>query len=127
MPEPTDEFVKITVDGGVVTVGIVVSKVEEHASHAMLLKTQEVMDRLGGELTDVILDFGDVEFINSAGLGVCFELRNDAAGRGAEVILYRPTETVMQLFMMVKVESLFTIVHSAEELQVFLVTRDANA
>jgi anti-anti-sigma factor len=127
MPEPADEFLKITSDDGVVTVGILAAKVEENASHAMLVKTQEAMDRAAGALRAVVLDFSDVEFINSAGLGACFELRNDAAGRGAEVILYRPTETVMQLFMMVNVESLFTIVHTAEELQRVLSPKGADA
>ena len=117
MPEPADSFVQITSDAGVVNVGFAAPTVEEEASHAMLVRTQEAMDQAGAALTTVVLDFGGVEFINSSGLGACFELRNDAADRGAEVILYRPTETVMQLFMMVNVESLFTIVHTAEELQ----------
>ena len=117
MPEPTDSFVEVTSDGGVVTARIVASSVEENAARAMLMKTQEAMDQVGGGLTDVVLDFGGVEFINSSGLGVCFELHNDVAGRGARVILYQPTAAVMQLFMMVNVESLFTIAHTDEELR----------
>lgn len=127
MPDPADSFVQITSDAGVVNVGIAASNVEEVVSHAMLVRTQEAMDRAGDALAKVVLDFGGVEFINSAGLGACFELRNDAAGRGAEVILYRPTETVMQLFMMVNVESLFTIVHTAEELQGHLAAGGTDA
>ena len=127
MPEPTDSFVEVTSDGGVVTVRIVASSVEENAAQAMLMRAKEAMDQVGGGLTDVVLDFGGVEFINSSGLGACFELHNDAAGRGAQVILYRPTETVLQLFMMVKVESLFTIVHTTEELRSLMASQDADA
>jgi anti-anti-sigma factor len=127
MPEPTDSFVQVTSDGGVVTVRIVASSVEENAAQAMLMRTQEAMDQVGGGLTDVVLDFGGVDFINSSGLGVCFELHNDVAGRGARIILYQPTAAVMQLFMMVKVESLFTIVHTNEELQSLVVSRDTEA
>jgi anti-anti-sigma factor len=127
MPEPTDSFVEVTSDGGVVTARIVASSVEENAGHAMLIRTQEVMDQVGGGLTDVVLDFGGVEFINSSGLGVCFELHNDVASRGARVILYQPTSAVMQLFMMVNVESLFTIVHTNEELRSLVASRDPEA
>jgi anti-anti-sigma factor len=127
MPEPTDSFVQVTSDGGVVTVRIVASSVEENAAQAMLMRTQEAMDQVGGGLTDVVLDFGGVDFINSSGLGVCFELHNDVAARGARIILYQPTAAVMQLFMMVKVESLFTIVHTNEELQSLVVSRDTEA
>jgi anti-anti-sigma factor len=127
MPEPTDSFVQVTSDGGVVTVRIVASSVEENAAQAMLMRTQEAMDQVGGGLTDVVLDFGGVDFINSSGLGACFELHNDVAGRGARIILYQPTAAVMQLFMMVKVESLFTIVHTNEELQSLVVSRDTEA
>ncbi|MHC4429681.1 MAG: STAS domain-containing protein [Planctomycetota bacterium] len=117
MPEPTDSVVEVTVDGGVVTARITTSSVKDNAPQAILMKTQEAIDEAGGELTDVVLDFGDVEFIDSSGLGKCFELRNDIAGRGARVILYQPTEAVLQLFMVVKMESLFTIVHTADELR----------
>jgi anti-anti-sigma factor len=127
MPEPTDNLVEVTFDGGVVTVRIVASSVEERAGHAILTRTQDAMNQVGAGLTDIILDFGDVEFINSSGLGACFELRNDAAGRGAQVILYRPTETVLQLFMLVKVESLFTIAHSSEVLRSLMASQDPDA
>jgi anti-anti-sigma regulatory factor len=127
MSEPTTESVIFTSDAGVVTATIVASNVEENAAHAILIGTQDAMDRVGGDLTDVVLDFGRVELINSSGLGVCFEIRNDASGRGARVILYRPTDTVMQLFMIVNMESLFTIVHNEEDLQRLVTSRDTDA
>jgi anti-anti-sigma factor len=117
MSEPTDSFVEVTLDGGVVTARIVTSTVRDDAVQAIRTRTQEVIDQAGGGLTDLVLDFGGVEFIDSSGLGTCFELRNEIAGRGARIILYQPTETVLQLFMVVGMESLFTIVHTDDELR----------
>ena len=116
MPEPTDSFVEVTSDGGVVTARIVASSVEENACQAMLIRTQEAMDQVGGGLTDVVLDFGGVDFINSSGLAACIELRNGAAEKGARTILFQPADDVLQVFAMVKVDRLFTTVHTAEEL-----------
>ncbi|MHC4351018.1 MAG: STAS domain-containing protein [Planctomycetota bacterium] len=127
MPEPTDSFVEVTLDGGVVTARIITSSVNDNVAQAILMRTQEAIGQAGGELTDVVLDFGGVEFIDSSGLGTCFELRNDIAGRGARVILYQPTETVLQLFMVVKMESLFTIVHTADELRSVVASRATDS
>ena len=117
MPGPMDSVVEVTLDGGVVTARIVTSTVREDVAQVILMRTHEAMEQAGGGLTDVVLDFGGVEFIDSSGLGTCFQLRNDIAASGARVILYQPTGTVLQLFMVVNMESLFTIVHTDEELR----------
>ncbi|MHC4079862.1 MAG: STAS domain-containing protein [Planctomycetota bacterium] len=110
------EFVKISSDGGVVTAKIVAPSVEERPANMILEKTREAMELVGDGLTNVVLDFGDVDFINSSGLAACIELRNGAAEKGARTILYQPTNDVLQVFTMVKVDRLFTTVHTAEEL-----------
>jgi anti-anti-sigma factor len=126
MLRPTDSIVEVTLDGGVVTARIVTSSVNADAAQIILMRTRETMDQAGGELTDVVLDFGGVEFIDSSGLGTCFQLRNDVAEREARVILYRPTEAVLQTFMVVNMESLFSIVHTAEELQSVLASQASD-
>ncbi|MHC4126699.1 MAG: STAS domain-containing protein [Planctomycetota bacterium] len=123
MLRPTDSIVEATLDGGVVTAKIVTSSVNADAAQIILMRTRETMDQAGDGLTEVVLDFGGVESIDSSGLGTCFQLRNDVAEREAQVILYRPTETVLQLFMVVNMESLFSIVHTAEKLQSVLASQ----
>jgi anti-anti-sigma factor len=110
------DFVEISADGGVVTAKIVAPSVEERPANIILEKTRAAMDQVGEELTNVVLDFGGVDFINSSGLAACIELRNGAAEMGARTILYQPTADVLQVFTMVKVERLFTTAHTAEEL-----------
>jgi anti-anti-sigma factor len=127
MPEPTDSVVEVAVDGGVVTTRISTPSVKEDAAQVILNRTREAIDKAGNALTDVVLDFAGVEFIDSSGLGKCFELRNHIADRGARVILYQPTEALLQLFMMVKMESLFTIVETADELRSVVASPAAEA
>ncbi len=111
------DFVEISSDGGVVTAKIVAPSLEERPASIILARTREAMEQIGDGLTNVVLDFGDVDFINSSGLAACIELRNGAAEKGARTILYQPTDVVLQVFMMVKVDRLFTTVHTAEELR----------
>jgi anti-anti-sigma factor len=110
------DFVEISADGGVVTAKIVVPSVEERPANIILARTREAMEQIGDGLTNVVLDFGDVDFINSSGLAACIELRNGAAEKGARTILYQPRDDVLQVFAMVKVDRLFTTVHTADEL-----------
>ncbi|MHC4219471.1 MAG: STAS domain-containing protein [Planctomycetota bacterium] len=117
MPQPTANFVEISADAGVVTAKIVAPSVEERPANVILARTKAAMDQLGDGLTDVVLDFGGVEFINSSGLAACIELRNGAASQGARTILYQPKEKVFQVFTMVKVDRLFTTVRTPEELR----------
>ncbi|MHC4142132.1 MAG: STAS domain-containing protein [Planctomycetota bacterium] len=110
------DFVEISADGGVVTAKIVAPSVEERPANIILARTREAMEQIGDGLTNVVLDFGDVDFINSSGLAACLELRNGAAEKGARTILYQPRDDVLQVFTMVKVDRLFTTAHTAEEL-----------
>ena len=98
------------------TAKIVAPSVEERPANVILARTREAMEQIGDGLTNVVLDFGDVDFINSSGLAACIELRNGAAERGARTILFQPTDDVLQVFMMVKVDRLFTTIQTAEEL-----------
>ena len=110
------DFVEISADGGVVTAKIVAPSVEERPANIILARTREAMEQIGDRLTNVVLDFGEVDFINSSGLAACIELRNGAAEKGARTILYQPRDDVLQVFTMVKVDRLFTTVHTADEL-----------
>lgn len=84
----------------------------------MILKhVRAAMDRVGDGLQAVVLDFGEVAFINSSGLAACIEVRNGAAAHGARTIVYRPRDDVSDLFHMVKVDRLYVFAHDARQLQ----------
>lgn len=111
-----DEVVEVTVDDGVITAAISSASVEEVQVPVILDSVRRAMDRLGDDLQSVVLDFGEVGFINSSGLAACIEIRNGANEKGATTIIYRPRDEVVQVFRMVRVDRLYTIVSTPEEL-----------
>lgn len=57
----------------------------------------------------VVFDLSDVEFIDSAGLGMLLMVRDTATQRKAPVVLRRPRGQVARIFSSSKFETLFTI------------------
>ena len=74
------------------------------------------MDQVGHGLTGVVLDFTEVDFINSSGLAACIELRNGASARGAKTVIYRPKDNMLELFRMVRVDRLYSFASNDDEL-----------
>lgn len=108
--------VEVVSAGGVVTARILVNSLEEQPAAVILERTREAMEAAGGGLRSVVLDFGDVNFINSSGLAACIEVRNFAANHGARTVVYRPRDQVSMVFKMVRVDRLYTFAHNAEDL-----------
>ncbi len=117
MSDSLTDYVTVSNDGGVVTARIVASNVEEREATGILNAVKGAMGEAGERLRFVVLDFGEVEFINSSGLAACIELRNGADAQGAHTIVYRPKDDVNQVFRMVRVDRLYTFAHTAEELE----------
>ncbi len=117
MTESPSDYVDVTTEGGVITARIRQPNVEEHEASIILDRLREAMEKTGSDLQAVVLDFGEVTFINSSGLAACIEVRNGAAAKGAQTILYRPREDVSNLFRMVKVDRLYTFANDAQELK----------
>ena len=115
MPEPTDSFVEVTSDGGVVTVRIVASSVEENAAQAMLMRAKEAMDQVGGGLTDVVLDFGGVEFINSSGLGSLVSIMKETRLRKGRLTLSDLASYVQEIFDITQLTNIFEIFPTEKE------------
>ncbi len=116
MPGPHTEYVDVTTDSGVVTARITEPNIEEQAASIILSTVRKAMNHPGLDLQAVVLDFGEVTFINSSGLAACIELRNAAAAQDARTIVYRATDGVSDLFRLVKVDRLYEFAHDAQEL-----------
>lgn len=116
MPDPHAEYVDVTTDRGVVTARITEPNVEEQAASIILNTVREAMNHPGLDLQAVVLDFGEVTFINSSGLAACIELRNAAAAQDARTIVYRARLGVSDLFRLVKVDRLYLFANDQQEL-----------
>ena len=57
----------------------------------------------------VVFEMADVEFIDSAGLGMLLMVRDTASQKKTEVVLRRPCGQVQRIFASSKFDTLFTI------------------
>jgi len=63
----------------------------------------------------IILDLANVSYINSAGLAAIFNLRKFAQSLGAEVVLARPTPTILRLLATANLPALMPVTRSLDE------------
>jgi anti-anti-sigma regulatory factor len=71
---------------------------------------------MAGDLSFVVFDLGEVEFINSTAVAAFLNLGGEVKQRGAVPVIYRPTVNVVEILRMVKAGGLFTFAHTADEL-----------
>ena len=116
MPDAAKEFVNVIRDGGVLTARITAPNVEESEALVLFNTVRAAIDQAGSDLQVMVLDLGEVTFINSSGLAVCIRLRNGAAEHGARTIVYRAREDVTDLFRLVQVDRLYAFASDAQEL-----------
>ncbi|MEE8147066.1 MAG: STAS domain-containing protein [Longimicrobiales bacterium] len=116
--EPSREIhaVDVVVEGNVLTAKIVGTTVERHRAAVILEKTKEAIDLHAGDLSHVVVDFGDVNFINSSGLGACVQLARHAQDKGLKPIAYRLKDPMIKIFKTVKADHIYRLVHTGIEL-----------
>ncbi|HRP62281.1 MAG TPA: STAS domain-containing protein [Phycisphaerales bacterium] len=65
----------------------------------------------------LVLDFSQVTFLNSMGLGMCIDLRNRMAVIKGRVILYGVNTQLLETLKLTKMDRLFTIVDDVKKLE----------
>jgi anti-sigma B factor antagonist len=61
------------------------------------------------------VDLSKVRYMNSNGLGILIALLTKFRNKDGELVLIRPSEQISKLFMITKLNSIFTITDSFEE------------
>jgi anti-sigma B factor antagonist len=101
-------------------------EVEDRQDHTVVTASGEVdastADQLGDALLDplvngrprVLLDFGQVTFIDSTGLGVLVKVHREALARRAAFALVHPTPQTRKLLGVLGLDQLFTIYDSVD-------------
>ncbi len=64
----------------------------------------------------IVLDFTDVEFINSSGLGSCVTIHRNATGGKRKVALFGVCPNIMEVFKMTHLHKLFKMVENENAL-----------
>jgi anti-anti-sigma factor len=78
------------------------------------------IDRPATALKNLVLDFTNISFMNSMALGMCIDFRNRTAKAGGKTVLTGLNQQLLDLLKMVKVEKLYTIVRSENDLKTLL-------
>jgi anti-anti-sigma factor len=111
-------FVTISCRDGVLTIKPAGPKLAEREAMIIAVDARRAVASLGKRLRRLVLDMSAVQVMSSFGLGMCIELRNSARLAGAATVLFGLTDELKRLFELMRVDHLYTIAQSPNELAV---------
>lgn len=109
-------FARISEDRGILTVRLVGPSIGQREVPIITDLVGPAIDQCGTSLRFMVLDMSQITFINSMGLGMCIDFRNRTNKAGGKSVLLGMNQQLVDLFKMVKVDRLYTIVKDAGEL-----------
>jgi anti-anti-sigma factor len=116
MDSSEERFAELALERGVLTARLAGPSVGQREGEVV---ARMIQTRLDGDdpVKSIVLDFTEISFINSAGLGSCVVVHNDAKPRGATVILYAMQANIRDVFSMTKLDKIFKIADDEKRLQ----------
>jgi anti-anti-sigma regulatory factor len=116
--EPTRQprAVEIKAEGDMIAAKIIGPVIEANRAQIIVEDVGKAIDDAASGLRFVVLDFDEVTFVNSTGIGACLELGTRAKAKGALPVIYRLTDDVTEILTRCKVDSIYTFVQSQDEL-----------
>jgi len=114
-------FVRCEESNGHVIGRIVSSSIGQREALIITKELSAKLEQVAGDLKSLVLDFSQVGYINSMGIGMCIELRNRANARGAkQVVLYNLKPDILHVLKMTKIDKVFTIIDQEKKLEKLL-------
>ena len=74
-----------------------------------------VNDAVSHKVLTCIIDIAELRYINSSGIGVLITILTKFRNKGGEVYLMNPSESVKKLLVITKLNAIFQIIKSEEE------------
>jgi anti-sigma B factor antagonist len=74
-----------------------------------------VADAIQKKVMTCIVDISGLRYINSSGIGVLITILTKFRNKGGEVYLMKPSESVQKLLVITKLNAIFQIIQSEEE------------
>jgi anti-anti-sigma factor len=109
--------VDIKTGHGVVAAKVIGPAVEANRAAIIQESVGQAIDECGDDLHFVVFDLGEVDFINSSAVATFLKLGGIVKEKGAEPVIYRATDNVVEILWMVKAGGLFTFAQTADELE----------
>ena len=108
-------FVDISFSKGVLNACIVGPRVGEREAPVIANAINTKLKQYGKKVSSLVLDFSEVQFISSLGLGMCIDVRNTAEQCEATTSIVGLTCNLNELFLMMRLDRLFTIEPNSAE------------
>ena len=102
-------FVESTYNNGTVYATLVGPRIGEREAAIIANSVNNKLNECGRKVKNLVLDFSDVQFISSLGLGMCIDVRNTAEQTQASTSIIGLTCHLKELFEMMRLDRLFTI------------------
>lgn len=77
-----------------------------------------VTDSIQQNILTAIVDISGLRYINSSGIGVLITMLTKFRNKGGDLYLLKPSESVQKLLVITKLNSIFQIIQSVDEVQV---------
>ena len=78
-----------------------------------------ILDKVSMAIQDqvrtCIIDISNLRYINSSGIGVLITILTKFRNKGGDVYLMKPSETVQKLLVITKLNAIFQIIRSEDE------------
>ena len=110
-------LIEIDWNGSVLILRLVGPNIGQRESPIITEEFHPYFKKHGKAIKHMVLDMTTVNFMSSMGLGMCIACRNLAAAQGATSILYGMNKDLQALMAMMKIEKMYKIAKSNDELQ----------
>lgn len=72
-------------------------------------------DAIQKQIKSCVIDISDLRYMNSAGIGVLITILTKFRNKGGEVYLLKPSDSVKKLLVITKLNAIFQVIQSEEE------------
>ena len=102
-------FVDVSFSNGILTASLAGPRIGEREATVVANAVNAQLKEYGSGVTSLVLEFSDVQFISSLGLGMCIDVRNTAEQVNASTSIVGLTSHLKDLFEMMRLDRLFNI------------------
>ncbi len=102
-------FVDVSFANGTMKACIAGPRIGEREASVVAIAINNKLKEKGNKVNHLVLDFNDIQFISSLGLGMCIDVRNTAEKCNATTSIVGLTDNLKELFEMMRLDRLFQI------------------
>ena len=70
----------------------------------------QMQELLHNPPTKIVVNMADLEFIDSIGIGVLIFFHNNLRGKGCEMVIEQPSQSVIEIFQLTSLDKVFQII-----------------